>query len=206
MANVRMNFTGNSHKQREKRVKEPVVRGKVSTDKPKRGFWETFLEDDIDDIWEYVKEDVLKPAFKNLIFDTFAGSLERALFGSSSRSRRGGRNEITNYSGRYKYGNNSSRRDDDSRSDSSGDYKDIVYEERGDAEEVLKILRQQIEDYGKASIGDLYDASGITPPDNYSKMERYGWDDLSRASVRLAHGHHGGYYLDLPREKCITDI
>lgn len=203
MANVRMNFSGNSHKSREKRVKAPVTKGKVSTETQGKGFWDSFFEDDWSDIWEYIKEDVLKPAIKNLLYDTVAGSFDRALFGGSSHSRRRGSNEITNYSGRYKHGNNSSRRNDDTWVGAGDDYKDIKFEERGDAEEVLDTLCKLIKTYGQATIGDFYDAAGVTPNDNFTKNEEYGWDDLSRTSVRLARG--GGYYIDFPKERYVNN-
>lgn len=202
MAKVNMDFNGNSHKKQEKEKREKVTKGKVSVgSKEDKGFWATFFEDDLSDILNYILVDVFKPALKNLIYDVGAGSLERALFGTSSH-KGGRRNEITDYTGRYKYGHNSSRRTDDTRDRDSDDPSSIIFEERGDAEGVLAELRKQIKSYNKATVGDFYDFAGITPSDNYSKLEEYGWTDLTRASVRLARG--GGYYVDLPREKYVN--
>lgn len=205
MAKVNMDFNGNSHKSRQEEKSRKVTKGKVTMSNRDKGFWETFFEDDLEDIVNYILVDVLKPAIKNLIYDVGAGSLERALFGTSSDSRHrrsGGRNEITDYSGRYKYGNNSSRRTSDSRSDYSDDPSCVIFEERRDAEDVVRKLRQQIKDYNKATVGDFYDFAGITPSDNFSKNEEYGWTNIPENIVRLARG--GGYYVDLPREKYVN--
>ena len=204
MAKVNMNFEGNSHKsqQNQKQKLAKVTKGKVSFEDRKKGFWETFFEDDISDIIDYIIVDVFKPALKNLIYDVGAGSLERALFGTSSGGRRRGRNEITDYSGRYKHRDNRSSRTSDPRDDYRDDPSCLIFEERGDAEAVKKALIEQINRYGKATVGDFYDAAEVTPSDNFSKNEEYGWTDLSGCQVRLARG--GGYYVDLPREKYVN--
>ena len=202
MATVKMNLNGNSHKSKKEKL-TCVTKGKVSNEVREKGFWETFFEDDFKDIWSFIKDDVLKPALKNLIYDVGAGSLERALFGTSSRGRRsGGRNETIDYSGRYKYGHNRNSRVSDPRDDYSDDPSSVKFDFREDAEEVKKALVQQITRYGKATVGDFYDAAGVTPSDNFSRNEEYGWTDLNTCQVRLARG--GGYYLDLPRERYIN--
>lgn len=185
----------------QKKEISKVTKGKVKTEEKSalRKFGEAFIEDDFKDIKMYVVSDVIVPAIKNLIFDSLIGSVEMALFGTSSRSRRsGGKNEHTSYSSYYKSGNNSSRRADDSRSRDRCDYQSVVFEERADADEVLDTLQNLIEDYGQATIGDFYDAAGITPDDNFAKNEEYGWTDLSRATIRR---HREGWMISMPREK-----
>lgn len=184
----------------QKKEVSKVTKGKVKTTEKSalKKFGEAFIEDDARDIKSYVISDVIIPAIKNLIFDSFMGSLEMALFGTSSRSRRRGSNEHTSYSSYYKSSNNSSRRADDSRSRDSIDYQSIIFEERADAEQVLDTLCSLIEDYGQATIGDFYDAAGITPGNNFVKNEEYGWTDLSSAYVKR---NREGYYISMPREK-----
>ena len=205
MANVPMpERTGSSLDGPSPQKKEitKVTKGKVKTQEKSalRKFGEAFIEDDYRDIKAYVISDVIVPAIKNLIFDSLIGSVEMALFGtaSRSRSRNGGRHETTSYSSYYKSGNNSSRRADDSRSRDRCDYQSVVFEERADADEVLDTLQNLIEDYGQATIGDFYDAAGITPDDNFAKNEEYGWTDLSRATIRR---NRDGYMISMPREK-----
>ena len=197
--------TGNSIKNREEKKKNEVVQKvtkgnvKLTSDKPKKHFLDAFFEDDYSDIKAYVVSDVLIPAIKNLIFDSFMGSLEMALFGTSSRSRsRGGSNASHTYVSYNKFSNNRSGRADDTRSSSGLDYQGIIFEERGDADQVLDTLQVLIEDYGQATIGDFYDAAGVTPDDNFAKNEEYGWTDLGRARVQRTRD---GYIISMPREK-----
>lgn len=62
-------------------------------------------------------------------------------------------------------------------------FDDILYRTRGDAEVVLAQLRELIQLYKMASVNDLYDLSGITPPANGYTAAKYGWRDLSMARV-----------------------
>jgi len=172
----------------QKKEVSKVTKGKVKTAEKStlKKFGDAFLEDDIQDIKTYVVSDVIIPAIKNLIFDSFIGSLEMMLFGSAShsRSRKGGNNGSSTYVSYNKFSNNRGSRTADSRNSDRLDYQGIVFEERADAEEVLDTLRNLIEDYGQATIGDLYDAAGMTPDNNFSKNEEYGWTDLGRAQVK----------------------
>lgn len=73
------------------------------------------------------------------------------------------------------------------------DFREIVFESRGDAEEVLSGLSDLIKEYKQASVADLYDLCNITSSfaDN-----KYGWEDLTSSSVKRVTD---GYVLDLPR-------
>ena len=73
------------------------------------------------------------------------------------------------------------------------DFREILFASRGDAEEVLSGLSDLIKEYKYASVADLYDLCNITSSfaDN-----KYGWEDISGASVRRATD---GYILDLPK-------
>lgn len=187
----------------QKKEVSKVTKGKVKTSEKSalKKFGEAFIEDDMADIKSYVISDVIIPAIKNLIFDSFIGSLEMMLFGTTSRaskSRNGGKNGSGTYVSYNKFSDNRSRRADDSRSSDRLDYQAVIFEEKADAEEVLDTLRNLIEDYGQATIGDFYDAAGITPDNNFSKNEEYGWYDLNRAYVR---SNRDGFFISLPKER-----
>ena len=199
--------TGNSLKNRqeeEKKAVPKVTKGAVRTsNKRKSGFFDAFFEDDIQDIKTYVISDVIIPAFKNLIFDSFVGSIEMALFGTTNRSRRGGSNGQSNshYVSYNKFSGNNNNSSRSSRSSDRLNYQSVVFEERADAEEVLDTLNALIEDYGQASIGDFYDAAGITPDNDFAKNEEYGWYDLHTARVQRTRE---GYIISMPREKYLN--
>ena len=71
-------------------------------------------------------------------------------------------------------------------------FDDIILESRGEAEEVLSHLLELVENYGVASVADLYELVGITGSFTDNK---YGWTNLSTASVSRVRD---GYLLNLP--------
>ena len=76
-------------------------------------------------------------------------------------------------------------------------YDDVVIESRAEAEEVLSNLIELIEQYDVAKLSDFYDMVGI---DSDFSDEKYGWTNLSRATVSRVRD---GYTIILPKPKPI---
>lgn len=69
----------------------------------------------------------------------------------------------------------------------------LVFESRGDAEQVLDSLDELIETYGIVSVADLYDLVGLKSSFNDT---RFGWTSFDSAVV--VRGRYG-YLLKLPK-------
>lgn len=208
-------FPSNAHKKEEepkeeikevKTVKKVITGTVVKRKKPLgKRFMETFISDDIVNVKSYIIHDILVPAAKDTvadiaqgIMDAFRSGLEVALFGEerSSRNRKSGnRKEYVSY-------NSMSSRDKDKRDDrrdistknrARHNFDDIIFNTRGEAEEVRSHLVDLIIDYGVASVADLYDLVGITGSFTDNK---YGWEDLSTARISRSGG---GYVIVLPK-------
>jgi hypothetical protein len=200
---VKVEYPSNSHKTKVKKEKpeklDKVVKGTVVTRKKSFGkrFMETFLGEGVGSVMSYIVHDVLIPAAKDTLEDLVKGSIEVLLRGESrgyrsSRRGNGGRSYVS-YSNCYK-----SDRDDKYERQSVSlrarhNFDDIILETRGEAEEVLSQLVDLIEDYGMASVADLYELVGITG--NFTD-NKYGWTKLNDASVSRVRD---GYLIDLPR-------
>lgn len=185
----------------EERRVEKVTKGEVRMQKTLSNKINDDLElEDNREVGNYLWKDVIIPFFKDFIVEIIEGGVEKKMYGTTS-SRRGGRrgrNESTSYSSYYKSDRPNRNRNNDSDRNEVRDYKDLLFYERSDAEEILTTLCDLIEQYGEASIGDLYDAAGITQDDNFAKNNGYGWKNLSSATVRRVKE---GYILDLPRPR-----
>lgn len=198
VGDVKVKFPSNSHKSAAKqggsRKVEKVIRGNVVTRKKSLGkrITETFLGDDINNVFSYITHEVLLPAAKSTISDMVSGGIERLLFGevrSSRNSRDRGRSYVS-YSNYYK-GNRDER--STSRNRARHNFDDIILETRGEAEEVLGHLVDIIEEYGVVSVADLYALVDIAG--NFTD-NKYGWENLSRATVSRVRD---GYLIDLPK-------
>lgn len=163
-------------------------------------FAETFIEEDVKDVKEYVIFDVIIPGIKNTILDCmemifFAGSSRRG----SSRSRS---DDHYSYSARYKYKSSSSssrekerRREDDD--DRDVDYRDIILKDKGAAQDVVDQMRGRIAEYGSASIADLFDLIDITG--KYTD-NNWGWTKESDIDYRRVSR---GYLIDVREAKLL---
>lgn len=200
-------YSGNSvgkKKEADKRELKKVTVGNVVERKKPMGrkFVELFGGDDAKSVGQFLVQDVLIPALKSLISETIGGGLDRFLYGSSSsvRSRGlsgGNRQTNTSYQMMYNGGVNRSVGPDHQLSDrarANHDFSELVFNQRGDAEQVLDNLIVAIQEYGMVSVHDLYNLVGIVGSfvDN-----KFGWTDLQYAEIRAVRG--GNYLLVLPR-------
>lgn len=205
-----LKFPNNSDRAKEAAARKPikkeiakVTKGKVRQRKKPLGrrFAEAFGAKEGQSVIEYILYDIVIPATKNMLLDSISDGVEMALFGEvrSGRRRRpsyGGSRSRCEYD-RVSYRDDRDRRDPRDRRDrlraNMRDYEDILFDSKADAEEVITGLVDMIDQYGQATVADLYDLSGVTP--EYT-MDNYGWTNLSTATSRR---DRDGYVLDLPR-------
>lgn len=181
----------------EKKV-EKVISGTVTTRRRplSKKFADIFFSSDMDEVKSYVLFDVIVPGIKDAIFDTISVILYGDVRNSAKRTN--SNQTFVSYSGfsspktKPKQSAARSRRDR-----TVTDIQDIIFETRGEAEEVLGNLVDFIVDYGVATVADLYDLVGITGPFTDNK---YGWTDLSMATVVRVRD---GYLINLPRASAI---
>ncbi len=208
------NFPSNSKSDRQPRPEseapetkklEKIITGEVK--KQKKSFSkriaEVFLEDDTKSVGSYILHDVLIPAAKSMISDMVGGGLDMLLFGerrgkNNSSIRRDGGRTYTSYGSFYSGGGQTRDSRPQQREMSRGgrarhDFDEIVLEARGDAEDVLSRLVDNVIDYGQTTVADLYDLVGMT---GQFTDHKYGWTDLRNAYVSRVRG---GYLINLPR-------
>ena len=192
-----MEYANNSVKNREntpelpeKRV-ESVVSGDNVIKKKKTGFQKfvsAFVNDDVDDVGSWIVHDVLVPSLKRLIDDTVHGLLYS---GERRRDTEKGRA----YTGHVSYSSISKNGPQQQKPTGNSilDYDDVILNNRGDAEMLLYKLQEIVEEYGSASVADLYDLAGISHSFVFNK---WGWSDLRSAQVVRVRE---GYLIKLPR-------
>lgn len=193
------NYKPNSHKSKaqkktgeEPKKLEKVISGNAIV-KKKSGVHklaDVFISEDASSVKSYIWSDVFVPTIKKLFCDIIKDSADIVFGGGSRRDRSGIRSGYTSYD-RF-----SDRRDDRhygiTRTNGL-DYDNVILEDKGDAEEVLMQLDALIEQYGHATVGDLFDLVGKSAPYTSNK---YGWTNLRNARSERVRG---GYLLKLPR-------
>lgn len=193
MAEVSLeNVKPNSHTYKESQRKEnkkinKVVTGKVTKKAKRHSFSELFLSEEIGDVKEYLIYDLLIPAIKDMFVTTMQNSIDMLFYG-----RVRGRKSKSSVS--YFDYTSPSRRSEPRSSRSVYRFDDIFLETKGEAEQVLDVLQDAIDQYGSVTVGDYYDAVGVTG--NGWTDRSYGWTDLRQAWVSR---ERNGYTINMPK-------
>ena len=159
--------------------------------------------------------DALNKFFKstiNMMSDAATKSLDHVMYpggnapkGNTSRSGVATYTPSVNYSTRvYKSDSRPQRENVGIRS--SVDLNDISFDTQEEASELLGLLKEEIENYGKAKVATLIerlrDEKGNRIPTVFTDYN-YGWVDANAFDY---HSYGGRYYLDLPRPINIENV
>lgn len=176
----------------ERKKIEKVTTGKVKIKKKSslQKMAGAMFAEDAEKVKSYIIMDVLLPTIADGITDVLKKSID-AIFGRKS-SRSDSRSSKVSY--RSYYDNPDSRGSSNSRARSVYEYDDIIFNSRGEAEEVLDRMDELVDLYGNVSVAEFYDLAGVSSEYTSNK---YGWTDIHTAKVVRVSGD--GYMIKLPR-------
>lgn len=190
-----LKYPSNSNRPKQKDIEriQRVTEGPVVQKKKPLGkrFVETFFGDSIHDLPRYIVLDVLLPGVRDGLFDI----ISYILYPGAGRPRRTAPTTringqtFTNYNGISRTPQRTAPIE--SIPDDRGD---LLFVNKFDADKVLEKLKGYLDEYGRVTVGDLYDAAGVTAD---SSCYKRGWTDLSTA--RVTHVRDG-WILYMPPE------
>lgn len=187
----------------EKNIEKVISGTAVSRKKPLgRKIADTFTGDDAKSVGHYLLFEVMLPAAKNLIFDVITQGSERTLFGDvrgrirPTQQGAGRRNDYVPYN-QAASKPVGPERTMSSRGRATHDFDEIILPDRGEAQAVIDGMFETLQRYQVVTVADLYALVGISG--NFTD-NKYGWDDLSGASILRIRG---GYLLDLPKAELL---
>ena len=174
---------------------EKVISGEIVKKKKSSVIASEFVKEEPSYVRDYILGEVILPALKNTIADIVKNATDLLLFGEVSKGS-GSRNDRARYSRRGDDRDCDRPRDRRRYSERRyDDFSDIVMTSRADATMVLNDLRDQIEDYGYATVANFYELVG---EDSGHNDVKYGWENLDRAYVESVRG---GYIIEFPRAR-----
>lgn len=172
---------------------EKVITGGV-TQRRKSGIdklGSIFLAGDVEDVKEYIIEDVLIPTIKRAFYDIICNGMGMML--GERNPNKGNQSSRVSYRSYYDRPDERKSRNNSNQSRLNYGYKDLIFDNRGDAEVVLEQMFELLDRYDAVSIADLFDLAGESS--NYTD-NKYGWTNLEDARVQPVRG---GYIIQLPR-------
>ncbi len=188
------NYEPNSKKYKESQEKKQIqkaISGSATTKKKTeaRKIANAFISDDIADVKSYILMDVLIPSAKKAISDIISNGINMILYG-----KKGVKTNSSKGTSKVSYQDFYEDKRSPARTVRSAfDFDDIILDNRAEAENVLDLLDDLIQDYGMASVADLYGLVGISC--NYT-YHNFGWTDIKKAYVDPVRE---GYLLRMPK-------
>lgn len=200
-------FPSNSDKSKKKDEQvrlEKVVVGQVHKKKKSLGkqLSETFLEDDARSVGDHLFWDILIPAAKNLVSDMVTNAIDMFFWGGEGRrDNRTYRDRGKSYVSYGSYYERDRKRDRYSNSASDRrrprgiryDFSDVIFDNRKDAEEVLSVMIDHLDEYDEVTVADFYD---LVDMDSTYTDRDWGWDNLGSSYVDRVRD---GYIIKFPR-------
>lgn len=204
-------YKDNSHRAREEKREEPKEEKKVekvvsgtTKRRKKTGLnkaADSFLQNDVHSVWGYLVEEILIPAAKRTLTDTFHNFVDMMIYGEAKGTRdpRNGGSTRAAYYTFYddRRGGSRERAVSRSRSRSSYGFDDVLFDSRGDCEAVLDRMDEIIQDTGAVSVAEYLELAGYDPEHTDWK---YGWDSLRGATPKRVSD---GYIITMPRASLI---
>ena len=186
-------FDKSQKQELDRRHIEKVIEGTAKVrDNKVRKLTDAFFAEDLNTVKSHLRDDLLIPEIKKLFVNLCKDGIEILFNGRVSRGDKRDR-----FSDNYvSYNSYSSRRDDrryESRPINQFDYRDILFETRGQAQSVLDAMYRDCRTYGFVCVSDMYEMVGLTAP---FTGNNYGWMNVDNATIERVYN---GYVIRLPR-------
>lgn len=202
MESSSLNDENTKNVKREKNIEQVVTPVDVQKKSVVKKFAETFLQNNVKSVKEYIFEEVMVPALKSAVSEIVTQGVDMFLYGGTSNDRGGysssrnrSRSSYVSYNNvsNDRYANSRSHTREASRANKVHHFDDIIFGSAKEAETVLDCMYSIIDEYDFVSVSDLYDLVGITASftDN-----RWGWHSLAGAYVHRAP--RNGWVITFP--------
>ena len=184
-------------KQPEREKIKPITNNvAVKKESEFKKFKKNFFAEDAKTVKGQVFTSVIIPGIQRLITDMVKTSIDVLIYGGRSKDNRDSRAGYVSYSS---YSSRNARSEYNKipeavyNKNSAFSFNEVVLFDRGDAEEVLMSLRDQIDRYGMVSVADFYDMVGQSAPYTANK---YGWRNLDNVVIDRVRD---GYSINFPK-------
>lgn len=160
--------------------------------------WDDLVVSDLPTIKQTVKNNVIIPGLRKLGYDIVLGIATGVFYngrtnGNSSQNFQTYSNPSYNVArGQGYWGNQPYQQP----APSGNLYNPIDFMDAGAAQEVLDNMKYRVQTYGNVRVSDMFTMAGLDLPNNNYILQRWGWTDLSNASIMPVS--NGFFHIILP--------
>lgn len=165
----------------------PVAKKVVSTASIRkkselRKMVDAFIPNDLNAVKQDIITNIIVPTVRKSLYNILKNTIDILINGEITDKDRGSSTRTrVSYSGYYNSSRNNESRSENTGSRNNGyDYGDIFVGSIAEANDVLDEMGAMIEQYGRASVHNLYECIGQRG--NYNDHD-FGWTNISRAKV-----------------------
>lgn len=196
MQDIKGNSNVNKKPAEREKLKQITSNVSVKKESEFKKFKKNFFAEDATTVKGQVFSTVIIPGMQRLLSDMVKTSIDVLIYGGRSRDRKDGRSSNIGYSSFYdrnRSSNDLARIPQSTYNKNVFSFNEVVLFDRGEAEEVLMSLCDQIERYGMVSVADFYDMVGQSAPYTANK---YGWRELNDVGIDRVRD---GYSINFPK-------
>ncbi len=193
-------FKGNSNINKQPTVEReklaPITKNvTVKKESEFKKFKNNFFAEDANTVKGQVFTSVIIPGIQRLLTDMVKTGVDILVYGGSRKDSRDSRAGNISYSSYYSRNREPeyNKIPQSTYNKSAFSFNEVVLFDRGEAEEVLMSLREQIDRYGMVSVADFYDMVGQAAPYTANK---HGWRDLDNVGIDRVRD---GFSINFPK-------
>lgn len=163
-------------------------------------FRETFLKSDVKDVRSYVKREIIVPTIIRGFYDAVTGGLAMLLGLDVKKGEKSVPAARVSY--RRYYDERNSGSSAPVRAQTSYSVMNVHYSSKEDAENVLRLMREVIDDSRAVSVANYLDFSGLSGMIRFTDSD-WGWTNLNGVTTVRVDDEEAPWKLDLPQAKSL---
>lgn len=159
------------------------------------------------EIARYLIWDVALPAAKDVIVEGLGDAINMIIYGEDSGGRSRRRRNIgrtadrsyVSYNSYYERDRKPKARSERQIVSRRYSFRDVIFENRPDAEDVLSYLAERIDEFGHATVADFFESVG--QPSIFTD-NNWGWYSVRSAEIKRGRG---GIFIEMPKPEPLDD-
>lgn len=191
-SNASKRLAAEASSQQDKKIEPVTANVTVKKETAVKKFGRKLISEDAKSVGSHVLDNVIVPSIQKLLVDSVKNAVDWLIYGKRGTTTNSGIRGIS-YSSYFDKNRQTQQSPAPISRPSIYSVNEVIFDDRGEAEEVLLRMREAIDKYSMVSVGDFYEM--ICQKSEFTS-QKYGWRDLKDAVV-VRRG--AGYAINFPK-------